>query len=510
MGIKSLLSKPLARWVANQVRRDASNPVACQNKIFTNIIEQGRRTHYGKNYNFQDIKSYSDFQSHVPITDYEGIRPWINRISKGEKDILWPGLPLYFAKTSGTTSGAKYIPITNDSIQNHIATTRNALLMYIYATSNSRFADHKMIFLQGSPALGKYGAIDTGRLSGIAAHYVPGYLQKNRLPSWKTNCIDDWETKMDLIVNETMFQRMSLISGIPSWLRMYFEKLVEKTGKPVGELFIDLQLIVYGGVNYEPYRTVFDKLVGRKIDTLELFPASEGFFAYQDQHPGDDLLLNINSGIYYEFIPVSQIGQANAERIPLEHVRTGIDYALIITSNAGLYAYSIGDTVRFTCTKPYRIKVSGRITQFISAFGEHVIASEVEGAMTEAVRSCDVRVAEFTVAPLMRADSGKPCHEWLIEFDHKPVSMEHFALVLDQALRKRNEYYNDLISGQVLHQLVIRELPRGTFDKYMKYKGKLGGQNKVPRLADNRSIADVINLILDQGQVASERTGENF
>ena len=499
MGIKSLLSRPFAHWVANQVRRDASDPVACQNKILTSIIEQGRRTHYGKNYNFQDIKSYSDFQSLVPITDYEGIRPWITRIAKGEKDILWPGLPLYFAKTSGTTSGIKYIPITNDSIHNHIDTARNALLIYIDATNNSRFADYKMIFLQGSPVLGKYGAIDTGRLSGIVAHYVPGYLQKNRLPCWKTNCIDDWEAKIDQIVNETMFQRMSLIGGIPSWLRMYFEKLVEKTGKPVGELFIDLQLIVYGGVNYEPYSTVFDKLVGRKIDTIELFPASEGFFAYQDQHPGGDLLLNINSGIYYEFIPVSQIGRANPERIPLEHVKTGIDYALIITSNAGLYAYSIGDTVKFTSTKPYRIKVSGRITQFISAFGEHVIASEVEGAISEAVKSCDVSVVEFTVAPLMHSDMGKPRHEWLIEFDHKPVSMEQFALVLDQALRKRNEYYNDLISGHVLNQLVITELPRGTFDKFMKFKGMLGGQNKVPRLADNRSIADVINLLLSQG-----------
>jgi hypothetical protein len=498
MGIKSILSKPFANWIANKVKREVSDPISYQDKILKIIIENGKKTNFGKTFNFQYIKSYQDFQSFVPLTDYEGIKPWIDLIAKGGKNVLWPGIPLYFAKTSGTTSGVKYIPITRDSIHNHIDTTRNALLMYIDSTDRRSFVDHKMIFIQGSPLLERYGEIDTGRLSGIAAHYVPGYLQKNRLPSWKTNCINDWETKIDHIVSETVCQRMSLIGGIPSWLRMYFEKLVEKTGRPVGDLFPDLQLIVYGGVNYEPYRSVFDKLIGRVIDTIELFPASEGFFAYQDQHPGDDLLLNINSGVFYEFIPLSQIGLPNTERIPLEQVKAGIDYALVITSNAGLYAYSIGDTVRFTNTGPYRIKVTGRITQFISAFGEHVIASEVEGAMAEALRTCDARVTEFTVAPLMNVGIVKPQHEWLIEFDYKPISTEHFATVLDNALCKLNLYYNDLISGNVLNKLKISELPRGTFDRYMKHRGILGGQNKVPRLTNNRKVADGINFILNQ------------
>jgi hypothetical protein len=492
MGIKSLLGRPYARWIANRIRSDAAQPISCQNRILSDIIKQGKKTSFGKHYDFEKINSYSTYQSRVPITEYEGMKAWIDRIKLGEKDILWPGLPRYFAKTSGTTSGVKYIPITNASIHNHIDTARNALLMYIDVTSKSKFADHKMIFLQGSPELEKHGVIESGRLSGIAAHYIPNYLQNNRLPSWATNCIEDWETKVNRVVEETISQRMSLISGIPSWLRMYFEKLVERSGKPVGDIFPDLQLLVYGGVNYEPYRAVFDRLIGRKIDTIELFPASEGFFAYQDQHPGDDLLLNINSGIFYEFIPLSQAGKPNPERIPLEHVQTGIDYALIITSNAGLYAYSIGDTVRFTSAMPYRIKVSGRITQFISAFGEHVIASEVEGAMAEAIKTCDARVAEFTVAPLLYPVSGKPRHEWMVEFDRKPDSLDDFSFSLDQAMRARNVYYNDLITGHVLDMLLITELPAGSFDRYMKSRGMLGGQNKVPRLADNRSIADAL------------------
>ncbi len=490
MGIKSFVSKRYAYWAAHQIRRDAAQPIACQHRIFEMIIRNGRRTRFGENYDFKNITSYSDFTEKVPVTDYEGIKPWIEQITRGEKDVLWPGMPLYFAKTSGTTSGVKYIPITHDSVHNHIDTARNALLMYIDATGKSSFVDHKMIFLQGSPELEKHGVITAGRLSGIAAHHVPGYLLKNRLPSWEVNCIGDWETKVNRIVDETISQRMTLISGIPSWLRMYFEKLVEKAGKPVGEIFPDLQLLVYGGVNYEPYRAVFNQLIGRTIDTLELFPASEGFFAFQDTFPGDDMLLNVNSGIFYEFIPLSQIGKPAPERIPLEQVKTGTDYALIITSNAGLYAYSIGDTLRFTSTNPYRIKVSGRISHFISAFGEHVIASEVESAVAKVLKMSDARITEFTVAPMLNPVEGNPRHEWLIEFDQKPASVEKFALDLDKALCEKNIYYNDLIAGKVLDKLQITELPKGSFERYMKSRGMLGGQNKVPRLADNRSIAD--------------------
>lgn len=492
MGVRSLISPLLSSFVASSVRKDALHPIECQDRVFKRLIKAGQQCIYGKAHRFKEIKSYEDFQRHVPLVNYEDFRPLIERVSKGEKNVLWPGLPIYFAKTSGTTSGTKYIPITRDSISNHLNSARNALLMYMARTGNYAFADHSMIFLQGSPVLDKKGVIPAGRLSGIVAHHIPAYLQKNRMPSWKTNCIEDWETKVDAIVEETLKKRMSLISGIPSWLRMYFEKLVASAGKPVGEIFPDFSLLVYGGVNYEPYRQVFDSLIGRHIDTVELYPASEGFIAFQDEGPGEGLLVNVNSGIFFEFIPADKAHEEYPERIPLEGVETGKDYAIILSSNAGLWGYNLGDTVRFVSLKPYRLVVSGRVSQFISAFGEHVIASEVESALAEVCRVTGVRVDEFTVAPLVNPPSGLPHHQWLIEFESLPLApaeTQNFASLLDQAMCRKNTYYNDLIAGHVLEPLHVVPLPKGTFRNYLASKGKLGGQNKVAHLSDNREIA---------------------
>jgi hypothetical protein len=495
MKIRSALSRPLAAIVASYVRKDARHPIECQDRVFKKLITAGQHCIYGKAHRFREIRSYQDFQKHVPIIGYEDVRPLIERISKGEKNVLWPGLPIYFAKTSGTTSGTKYIPITRDSIPNHLNSTRNALLMYMARSGNYTFADHSMIFLQGTPVLDKKGIIPAGRLSGIVAHHVPAYLQGNRMPSWKTNCIEDWETKVDAIVEETLKKRMSLISGIPSWLRMYFEKLVARIGKPVGEIFPDFSLLVYGGVNYEPYRQVFDGLIGRQIDTVELYPASEGFIAYQDAGPGEGLLLNVNSGIFFEFIPADKVHEEYPERIPLEGVETGKDYAIILSNNAGLWGYNLGDTVRFVSLSPYRMIVSGRVSQFISAFGEHVIASEVESGLAEICSLMGARVNEFTVAPVVNPPNGLPHHQWMIEFEMLPVEMQKFATSLDQVMCGKNTYYNDLITGHVLDPLQVIVLPHGSFRKYLASKGKLGGQNKVVHLSDNREIAEgLINL----------------
>jgi hypothetical protein len=494
MKIRSTLSRPIASFIASSVRNDALNAIDCQDRVFKKLVEKGQYCIYGKARRFKEIRSFQDFQKHVPLTDYEDIRPLIERISTGEKDIIWPGLPVYFAKTSGTTSGMKYIPITGDSISNHIDSARNALFMYMDRTKNFAFADNSMIFLQGSPVLDKKGIIPAGRLSGIVAHHVPVYLKKNRMPSWKTNCIEDWETKVDAIVEETLKKRMSLISGIPSWLRMYFEKLVAKTGKQVGEIFPDFSLLVYGGLNYEPYRLAFNSLIGRHVDTIELYPASEGFIAYQDENPGDGLLLNVNSGIFFEFIPSGKIHDENPERIPLEGVETGVDYAIVLSNNAGLWGYKLGDTVRFVSLHPYRLIVTGRVSQFISAFGEHVIASEVESALAEVCSLTGIRVNEFTLAPLVNPSEGMPHHQWLIEFDSLPGpdGMQNFTFFLDQAMCRKNHYYNDLVTGHVLEPLQVVPLPKGTFKKYLASKGKLGGQNKVEHLSDNRDIAEVL------------------
>lgn len=492
--IKSVLAKLFAARVYYKVQKWAHNPIQTQEKIFKNLIKQAKQTQFGRDHDFQNITSYNDFIDRVPIRDYELLKPYVERVVAGEENILWKGKPLYFAKTSGTTSGSKYIPITKESMPSHIESARNAILLYIHETGNSNFVDGKMIFLQGSPIMKSENGIKLGRLSGIVAHYVPKYLQKNRMPSWETNCIEDWETKVDAIVEETLPENMTVISGIPSWVQMYFEKIQKRTGKKVGDVFKNFNLFIFGGVNYEPYRAKFEKLIGRKVDSIELFPASEGFFAYQDKQGEKGMLLQLNSGIFYEFIKADEFFNETPKRITLKDVVVGVNYVMIISTNAGLWAYNIGDTVEFTSMTPYRIIVSGRIKHFISAFGEHVIGKEVEQALMEATAHSDVRVTEFTVAPQINPDSGLPYHEWFIEFENPPKNISDFSQKIDESLQKQNSYYFDLIQGHVLQQLKITQVNKDGFQDYMKSIGKLGGQNKIPRLSNDRAIVDALPL----------------
>ena len=488
--IKKILAKLYAKKIAKDIQKWANNPIETQEKVFQNLIHNASNTVFAKDHNFKQIETYSDFKKNVPVRDYEALKPYIEQIKQGKENILWQGKPIYFAKTSGTTSGAKYIPITKESMPFHIQAAKQALLLYIHKTGNADFVNGKMIFLQGSPVLDKHNDIKTGRLSGIVAHFVPKYLQKNRMPSWETNCIEYWETKVNAIVKETYNQNMTLISGIPSWVQMYFEKLIEKSNKKVGELFPNFNLFVYGGVNYEPYRAKMENLIGRKVDSIELFPASEGFFAFQDTQNEKGMLLLLNSGIFYEFIPAAEFYTENPTRITIKDVKIGVNYVLIISTNAGLWAYNIGDTVQFTSLKPYRVIVSGRIKHFISAFGEHVIAKEVETALEQAVKGTDVQINEFTVAPQINPKDGLPYHEWFIEFEKEPEDITDFAKKIDAYLVQQNSYYQDLIDGKVLQILKISKVKENGFQNYMKSIGKLGGQNKLPRLANDRKIAD--------------------
>ena len=496
MSIKSLAAKLFAKIIYKKTLAWTSNPVTTQQKVFQNLMNQAIATDFGKDHNFATIKTFEDFAKQVPIRDYEALKPYVDKVVNGESDILWKGKPLYFAKTSGTTSGAKYIPLTKESMPTHIRAARNAILHYIHETKKASFVDGKMIFLQGSPILEEKNGIQLGRLSGIVAHFVPKYLQKNRMPSWETNCIEDWETKVDAIVGETINENMTVISGIPSWVQMYFEKLQKEKNKPVGDIFKNFNLFIYGGVNYEPYRAKFENLIGRKVDSIELFPASEGFFAYQDSQKHKGMLLLLNGGIFYEFVKSEEFFTENPRRYTIGEVELGVNYVLIISTNAGLWAYNIGDTVQFTSLKPYRIIVSGRIKHYISAFGEHVIGKEVECALKEAMENTEIRVNEFTVAPQISLSSGMPYHEWFIEFDPEasgePANLEDFALQIDKAMRKQNVYYDDLIVGNVLRTLVITKVRKNGFQDYMKSIGKLGGQNKIPRLSNDRKIADVL------------------
>jgi len=494
MGFRSALIKPFAKKIANDISRWSNHPIEAQQLVFQQLIKYGKRTRFGADHDFTNIKNYEGFKSRVSVKDYEGIRGYVEKIKDGEKDVLWPGKPMYFAKTSGTTSGVKYIPLTKSSLPNHFGTARNALFNYYARTGIGNWLDGKMIFLSGSPELEKVGGINTGRLSGIVNHQVPGWLRTNQLPSYETNCIDDWEDKLNHIVNETHDQDMRLISGIPPWVQMYYERLLEKTGKSnIKSLFPNFNIFVFGGVNFEPYRESLEELIGGQIPILETYPASEGFIAFQDDPNNKGLLLNVASGIFFEFIPVDEYFNENPSRLSLEEVELDTNYALILNTNAGLWGYSIGDTVKFISKEPYRLLVTGRIKHFISAFGEHVIGKEVEEAMLSAVGKSDARIVEFTVAPQVNPGQGQlPYHEWLIEFEKEPSDLKKFSLDLERSLLEQNIYYEDLIKGGVLQALKITILAKDAFRKYMKSQGKLGGQNKVPRLTNDRKIADIL------------------
>jgi hypothetical protein len=492
MKIKSILAKPYAAFVRAQVRKSMGTAVADQEAILQTLLKKGSTTLFGKDHKLGEVSDGKGYAQAVPLRDYEAIRPYIDAIKEGKESVLWPGKPIYFAKTSGTTSGAKYIPISKDSIDNHIGTARTALLCYAAESGNASFADGKLIFLSGSPVLDRVGAIPTGRLSGIVNHYIPGYLRKDQLPSYETNCIEDWEEKLGRIVEETIAQDMRLISGIPPWMQMYFDWLQEKSGKKIKQLFPNLQVLVHGGVAFEPYKKKLFESLGGPIDTVETFPASEGFFAFQDSLSEEGLLLNTASGIYFEFVPAGEVFNENPTRLSLRDVRVGENYALIVSSNAGLWSYNIGDTVRFVSTDPYRIVVTGRIKHFISAFGEHVIGEEVEAALQSAVEQYGGKVIEFTVAPQITPSEGLPHHEWFVAFEEQPSDMSAFTLAVDNALRKKNIYYDDLIRGGILQQLKITPVQWDAFISYMRSVGKLGGQNKVPRLSNDRVLADAL------------------
>ena len=498
MTIKSALSRLFAASVYRKINKWKNNAVQTQEDLLIKLVLQAKNTAFGEDHNFKSIKTYSDFKQEVPVRDYEAVKCYIERVVDGEENVLWPAKPIYFAKTSGTTSGVKYIPISKESMPEHIRAARNALLCYIHETGNTDFVNGKMIFLQGSPELTVKAGIATGRLSGIVAHHVPKYLQANRMPSYQTNCIEDWEEKVNAIVDETLNEDMRLISGIPPWIQMYFDRLsVKADRKKIKDIFKKFSLLVYGGVNFEPYRARLEQTIGKRVDTIETYPASEGFIAFQDTQKGNGLLLLTDAGIFYEFIPAEEYFDENPARLSLAEVEINKNYVLILNTNAGLWGYSIGDTIKFVSKRPYRILVTGRIKHYISAFGEHVIGEEVEHALLSVAKEENLEVTEFTVAPQVNPVEGLPYHEWFVEFETTPADLSSFSLKVDAQLRRKNVYYDDLIEGKILRPLILRTLKKNAFINYMRSKGKLGGQNKMPRLSNDREIAEELTEYLD-------------
>ena len=498
--MKAYLAKIFAARIQGKLYRDHSRAVLVQEKILRKLLSSASQTRFGRDHGFGKIRNYKDFRANVPVRDYEGIRDYIEEARSGAYNVLWPGKAIYFSKTSGTTSGAKYIPISRASIHNHINGARDALLSYIAETGKSDFVNGKMIFLQGSPELKSENGIKIGRLSGIVAHHVPAYLQANKMPSYGVNCIDDWESKVEAIAEETLKEDMRLISGIPPWVQMYFEMLCRKSGKSrIADIFPNFSLLVYGGVNFKPYSRLLEDIIGKKVDSIEVYPASEGFIAFQDSQAEEGMLLNINSGIFYEFIRAEEILDEDPKRISLSEVELDTNYALILSNNAGLWAYNIGDTVRFTSLSPYRIVVTGRTKHFTSAFGEHVIAEEVEAAARRVSEELGISISEFHVAPLVEPNDGLlPRHEWYIEMENNAVRSEELALKLDEFMQHRNPYYQDLRVGNILQVLTVKKVKKGGFQAYMKSIGKLGGQNKLPRLSNDRKMADALQEYLER------------
>ena len=489
--LKRYLAKLFSLIIVKKIESTYNKAPELQAKILKQLIKKAKTTDFGRNHNFSKIFSYQDFCNNVPVRDYEQLHSYIEKVKKGCENVLWPGKPKYFAKTSGTTSGSKLIPITKESMPNHIKSARNALLFYINKTGKTKFLNGKMIFIQGSPILEEINGIKTGRLSGIVAYYVPSYLKRNNMPSWETNSIENWEEKILKICDETSKEEMTVIGGIPSWVQMYFEKLLSLNKKQnISQLFEKFSLYIYGGVNYSPYEKIFNKLIGRKVDSIEYFPASEGFFAYQNDQKDKSLLLQYNSGIYFEFIKVKDFEKKNPKRFNLSNIEININYILIVSTNAGLWAYNTGDTVMFVSTVPPKLLVTGRYKHFISAFGEHVIASEVEQSLSETAKKFNISISEFTVAPKIENGDKLPCHEWFIEFEELETNIKKFEKHLDSMVQEKNIYYKDLIKGKVLKTLEIKKLEKGTFNSYMKSIGKLGGQNKVPRLSNNRDFVE--------------------
>ncbi len=495
MNLKNHFIHLVANRVCRNLSVDYQQGQQVQERILHQLIKKAEITRFARDHGFHQIRNAEDYKSKVPLREYEDFKPYLNLIQNGTKDVLWPGLPKYLSKTSGTTSGVKFIPLTKDSISNHINSAKYCLFHYIQQKPETKIFDGKMIFLSGSPELTYQNNIAIGRLSGIINHEIPAWFQTNKLPDYQLNCIHPWEVKLDQMIKSYSNVDVRVLSGIPPWIQMFCERLLDFTGKScVMDVFPNLELYIHGGVNYTPYSQKINQLIGQEINLIETYPASEGFIAYQNNFQEDGMQLVVNDGIFFEFIAKEDIEKHPEKRIQLKDVELNKDYAIILTTNAGLWSYLIGDLVRFVSCKPHKIKFSGRISQFISAFGEHVISSEIDRAISLAQLQYQFEFIEFTVAPqISPVDKGKAYHEWFIEFSEIPKNLHEIAHTINSHLCELNSYYKDLIEGKLLDTLKIRPVKKNSFLNYMRKVGKLGEQFKVHRLSNDRIMADVLS-----------------
>lgn len=497
--LNSLVSSFIRQRVEG-VLYTSNHPVEKQKQLLAQLIQSAKNTEWGKRYDFNSIKTSQQFSERIPLQDYESLKPFIERMMQGEQHILWGSEINWFAKSSGTTSDrSKFIPVSKEGLRDcHFKGGRDVLAVYCHNHSDTKIFLGKGLLMGGSHQINQLNeGIRYGDVSAVMLQNMPLLAHWIKTPELSVALMDDWEEKLERIAEITILQNVTHLAGVPTWTIVLLRKIIEKTGKHnLADVWNNLELYIHGGVSFTPYREQFKKLIqSEKMHYIETYNASEGFFALQDSESSDDLLLLLDNGIYYEFIdPLTPLRVT-----PLSEVEIGKTYSLVITTNSGLWRYQIGDTIQFTSTQPYKIKIAGRTKHFINVFGEEVMIDNTDRAIAETCKQTDALVSDYSVAPIFLEDNKKGGHEWLIEFDKPPADLNEFIFLLDKNLRSLNSDYDAKRYKDIALQLpVVHALPQGTFYNWLKSKGKIGGQNKVPRLANDRKVIEEI-LILFSG-----------
>ncbi|NCT93291.1 MAG: GH3 auxin-responsive promoter family protein [Chitinophagaceae bacterium] len=491
----------LARFRHWRIEQWLADPIAAQREVLQDLVTHGQYTEFGRKHGFNQLFNIRRFKEAVPISEYEDLKPYIERQMQGEENLLWNTPASWFAKSSGTTSDkSKFIPITQESLENcHYQAAKDVLTLYYHYNNESDLLTGKGLVIGGSHQISKVNEdVNFGDLSAVLLQNSPVWSTWIRTPELAIALMDEWEDKIEKLARSTIPEPVTSISGVPTWTMVLIKRILDITGKStLKEVWPSLELYIHGGVSFTPYRDQFRKLIGEGCTYLEMYNASEGFFAAQDNPDEEGMLLFLNHGIFYEFMPIEEYGKPNPLTIGLNKVEPGRNYALVISTNGGLWRYLVGDTIQFTSLTPYRIKVTGRLKQYINAFGEEVIADNTDKAIALACERTGLTVLDYTAAPLYFGDNNKGAHEWLIEFETPPVTVDAFAYELDCALKSLNsDYEAKRYKDLALTMPRVHTMPAGAFHHWLKQKGKLGGQHKVPRLCnDRRYIDDMLTFI---------------
>ena len=478
------------------IGRMLKDPVTCQENLMHHFLNIAKETVFGKDHSFHKIKNYEEFKKYIPLRNYEGLLPYIERIKAGEANILWKGRPAFLGKTSGTTSKTKFIPVTGNSLHNQVGAPQYAALNYSYRYKKYSFLKGKVLIFSDGHFFENTGDIKTAPISTIANSCVPKIYHRVRLPSDKINAIYDYEKRIDAMINESAAKDVRTIVAMPVWLLVYLRALKKNTGKEFKDLFPKFQLLMLSGMDYEPFLPEIKKYINMPFDVLETYPSTEGFIAYQDKLGERGMQLVLNNGLFFEFVRVDQLHLENPPRVSLKDVVIGVNYSLVLNTNAGLWGYLNGDTVRFKSLFPHRIEITGRTTQYISAFGEHVTVEEADKSIAETAIACDATIVEYTVSPNIKADGARPYHEWFIEFGTAPRDLSVFAERLDKKICERNFSYKDVVVHKAISPLKITVVPPGGFERYLCVAGKTSLQQKIPHVSnDNKFTQHLIGIL---------------